>query len=555
MHRVGARVLCWRDAPTDTLAFVADKDEKALFERHVDRNGVHHLWLGSTNAERGTGRLKVSGKNVTAHRRAWELAFGLLAPGQIVLPCPEEPRCVFVDHLKIAQRAPNKRPENSGRTKTKTTRVQVQVNGERMHRRVRGDRDDVEHTRALLREQLRSATPSDRDATRWTLDDLVRRYLEYLEDQGKERRTLLRYEGVAKVWLSPVIGDKAARRLTADEIDRCFARMRKAGQSASSMNQAKALLSGAYKWGKRTGKVLHNPMAGFQLPKSKYLPRERLPPEAADISLILNAAWNHTPDVAPILTLAATTGARLSELVAPKFSDIKWDRATLMVNTALDVDGSIKGTKRAEHRREIPLDDGTLAVLRRQIDESQGRASVCGIAIVNDPFLFSLEPDSSQPMLPGYVTKRLQVLKGHLGVEDKRPETIALEDEALRLRRFGNVDRRGRRGPPPSDGNAMSYDDISAALGRTQMWARRACDAAIRREQSTGRDANFNLSFNGFRKFTSSELLDAGFNLNVVAQRQGHSPEVLTKHYSKARLSARRKAADHLGRVVHGSDS
>ena len=63
---------------------------------------------------------------------------------------------------------------------------------------------------------------------------------------------------------------------------------------------------------------------------------------------------------------------------------------------------------------------------------------------------------------------------------------------------------------------------------------------------------NFNLSFNGFRKFTSSELLDAGFNISVVAQRQGHGPEVLAKHYSKARVSAQRKAAEHLGNVVHG---
>jgi hypothetical protein len=86
------------------------------------------------------------------------------------------------------------------------------------------------------------------------------------------------------------------------------------------------------------------------------------------------------------------------------------------------------------------------------------------------------------------------------------------------------------------------------------MWARRACDAALRREQSADLDrSSFNLSFNGFRKFTSSELLDAGFNMSVVAQRQGHGPLVLAKHYSKARMSARREAADHLGRVVHGS--
>jgi hypothetical protein len=172
--------------------------------------------------------------------------------------------------------------------------------------------------------------------------------------------------------------------------------------------------------------------------------------------------------------------------------------------------------------------------------------------LADSAFLFSVAADCSRPMQPIYATRRLSVLKGHLGVEDNRPATIALEDEALRLRRFGEVDRTGRRGPRPTDGHAMSYDDVAAALGRTQMWARRACDAALRREQHAGDALACNVSFNGFRKFTSSELLDAGFNISVVAQRQGHTPVVLAKHYTKARGAARRQAAEHLGRVVHG---
>jgi hypothetical protein len=36
-------------------------------------------------------------------------------------------------------------------------------------------------------------------------------------------------------------------------------------------------------------------------------------------------------------------------------------------------------------------------------------------------------------MPPDYVTRRVALLKEHLGIADKRAETIALEDEALRL--------------------------------------------------------------------------------------------------------------------------
>ena len=433
-------------------------DEVVRFESHVDRcSGDHHIWLGSRNPQRGTGKLKVGGKQVTAHRRAWELANGPVPPGSVVRPCPDQPLCVRVEHLRLAKGSSSTRPS----ARRGSRRVQVQVNGVRVHRRVRGGRADVESTKALIREQLQQAVPQDQDATRWALDDLLERYIAYLDDQGREVRTRLRYAEANKNWISPLIGGKPARRLSADDIDRCFARMRKAGQSTSSMNQAKALLSGAFKWARRTGKVLHNPMLGFQLPKSTYVPKEKLPPEAADISMILSAALEHTPDIAPVLTLAATTGARLGELLALRVPDIDWDRRSVWVRAATDVDGSLKSPKRSQHRRQVPVDECTLDILRRQAEEMADRAAVIGVPLAPEPFLFSDEPDCSAPLRPGVVTRRLGVLKGHLGAEDKRPTTIALEDEALRLRRFGKVDRSGRPGPRPMDGAAMSYDDVA----------------------------------------------------------------------------------------------
>jgi hypothetical protein len=169
---------------------VAKLDDAQRFENHVDRSGDHHLWTGSTNPLRGTGRLQVDGKQTTAHRYAWELALGPLTTREVVLPCPVEPLCVRVDHLRLA------RTKTAGpRARLKTgapgsKRVQVQVNGVRAHRRVRGDPSDLEATRVQLREELRRMGPSDRDATRWMLDDLIAHYLNYLENQGRELRTL-----------------------------------------------------------------------------------------------------------------------------------------------------------------------------------------------------------------------------------------------------------------------------------------------------------------------------------------------------------------------------
>jgi integrase len=159
------------------------------------------------------------------------------------------------------------------------------------------------------------------------------------------------------------------------------------------MNQAKALLTGAFKWGRRTGKLLHNPMLDLQVPKSTYRPREKLPPEAEDMSLILTAALEHTPDIAPILTLAATTGARLGELLALRRSDIDWDRQSMWVAASVDPSGHLKGPKRSQHRREIPLDRSTLVVLRRQIADLDDRVEFLGGQLAKDPFVLSTEAD------------------------------------------------------------------------------------------------------------------------------------------------------------------
>lgn len=100
----------------------------------------------------------------------------------------------------------------------------------------------------------------------------------------------------------------------------------------------------------------------------------------------------------------------------------------------------------------------------------------------------------------------------------------------------------------------MTYEAIGVELARSPKWAALAVASAERREVALADQPTiaFDGSILALRKFTSSELLDAGFNISAVAQRQGHGPQVLMKHYAKSRRSSDRKAAEHLGRVIHG---
>jgi hypothetical protein len=210
-------------------------------------------------------------------------------------------------------------------------------------------------------------------------------------------------------------------------------------------------------------------------------------------------------------------------------------------------------TTKTRVERDVALDAATVEMLERHCERMDERAGVFGAEVADDGFVFSLEPDCSLPMPAEYLTRQVSVLKEHLGIANKKAETIALEAEALRLFRQPPASRPpGKRGPPPKGG--MSFPDLGRALGRSRRWAELAVQSALRREEVAARGEVdvFDGSIVALRKFTSSGLLDAGFNISMVAQRQGHGPQVLIKHYARGRPSADRKAADHLGQVVHG---
>ncbi|HET7487570.1 MAG TPA: hypothetical protein VFJ85_06535 [Acidimicrobiales bacterium] len=539
------------------------------FEKFVDRQGEHHLWTGATRPGVGTGRLRIDGKEVPAHRMAWELANGALEPGDRVLPCPDEPACVRVEHLR-GPSGDDGKPKRRGRKGTGSMR-QVRAgtwqlaapvrtaNGvtRRTYRTVRADSAAAaaRELAAFVAELQQAGPAPDPDRRDLTVDQAMAQFLdEHLAgEKGREERTITEYRRVHERWFSPEIGRRRVRDVDEAMLDRVFGKMRTAGLSRSRLNLARSLYAPFFRWARSRRIITRNPMAEFQLPTSTYVSRERVPPEVAELSMLLVEAVEAAPEIAPLLALGAVTGMRRGELVGLRRSRIRWDEHRLLVDTAMS-GTRIKSTK-TRRERSLYIDGATVAMLRRHCEEIDERAAIVGAEMNADPYVFTLALDGSVPMSPDYVTRRVGVLKGRLGIEEKKPGTVAREDEALRLFRQEPAPRPATVGPPPKGG--LSLREIGVALGRSERWAALAIAAAERREAAGQR--SLSLSFDGsilaLRKFTSSELLDAGFNVSMVAQRQGHGPQVLVKHYAKSRRSSDRKAAEHLGRLVHETRS
>lgn len=551
------------------------RELRSRFEAYVDRSGEHHLWTGGIDAARGTGRFKIDGRVVRAHRVAWELEHGPLPPGARVATCPEQPACVRVDHLSAGDEVGSNNPSTAAvspkpvrsraaKGSGSARRIRPGVwkltvtgsNADGTSRRVYGTAYVDTEAQARVELARLTAEVDDRDGqTRAELrglafDDAIHRYLydHLLDEKGRDRRTVDDYWKLHKMWFAPKVGRRFVRDVTRPMFDERFGAMRKAGRSRSRMNQARSLYVPFYRWAIHQGITTRNPLVDYELPTSGHVSRERVPPEVEEVVLLLATAFEVIPEVAEILVLDATSGMRRGELVGVRESSMRPATCELRVATA--VSGTRVKTTKTRKERDVAIDPETMAMLRAVLGRRRVLALEAGVPLADDPYLFTSSLDCSTPLHPDYLTKRVAVLKSHLGIEDKRPDIAALEDEALRLYESEQQPRGSRTGPSPNGG--MSFEDIGAALGRSGRWASMAVAAARRRRESRERFGK--LSFDGsvlaLRKFTSSELLDAGFSVAAVAQRQGHSPEVLVKHYGKRRRSADRAAAEHLGRVV-----
>ena len=376
---------------------------------------------------------------LTAARAAWEIENGSVPDGARVLSCADEPACVRVDHLRLDQRAmssaslPSKKrsPRGAGTIAAISPgvwKIGVSTGVDRLEQRRRtfrtiyGTRKDATTALAALVTEIGDGHRLVRqDDKQLTLDSLVAWYLEFArQDRGLDHTTLTGYADAYSHWLKEPIGHKRASSITTADLDTAFGRMRRAGLSRSRMNNARALLSGAFKWGKRHRKVTSNPVDGFELPPGAHTPHHTTAPELDDLLRILATADAHDEMLAPVLKLAASTGLRRGELSGLRRDRLHLERQELIVDTAINDAGGIVVEKQTKTRssRAVSLDGATVDLLRQHLAEMDTRAAACGATVALDGFVFSLDPTCSTPLRPELLTRRMRQLRNDHGLTD-----------------------------------------------------------------------------------------------------------------------------------------
>lgn len=183
----------------------------------------------------------------------------------------------------------------------------------------------------------------------YTFSDLCGKYREHRIPQLKSARCRERH----LTWWEQRIGDTKLGRLTRSRIKECLSELREGGMNGTTVNRYRASLQATLAYGVNQLEWLRdNPVAG--LPKEPE-PRGRVRFLSDDERERLLTECKCDPDLYLVVLIALTTGARQSEIMSIRWSDIDMKERTV----------HIQHTKNQEPR-VLPLAETVMSLLRER---------------------------------------------------------------------------------------------------------------------------------------------------------------------------------------------
>jgi integrase len=275
----------------------------------------------------------------------------------------------------------------------------------RRRRVVRGFRGTKREAQRALNELLVSVDGGHTTASTATLAQLLRDWLENV-GPSLSPTTLAGYRRLVDGYIVPALGKIKLHQLTAAHLDAYYRSLSKGGLKPATVRQFHAVISSALNQGVKWDWVGANVAARATPPPVR---RTKLdPPTPADVIRLIEAAkCSRSPELGVFLHLAAVTGARRGELVALRWSAVDLVAAQVLIEHSIVQVGRElfeKDTKTHQARR-LSLDPGTVDLLARFKSAAEDLLVPFGVALSEDAFIFSDEPDGSKPWNPERITR------------------------------------------------------------------------------------------------------------------------------------------------------
>ena len=281
-------------------------------------------------------------------------------------------------------------------------------------RYVQGTKRDAQRAAAELVAEVERG--SHRNKGRHNVSELLDRWMAHIEGQGRAASTLTRYRSAISANIKPRLGDLAVNKVGPAELDGFYSQLAKAGLKPLSIRKSHAILSAAFNQAVKWGWIDRNPVLRAS-PPSMRSPEIR-PPTEQELHGLLDACVESHPDLASLIYVAATTGARRGELCGLRWSDVDLGTATLTIARSISDAGklvAVKDTKTHQARR-LALDPYTVTVLKAQKRLAEQRATAGGVSLEPDAFVWSQELDAHLPYRPDRVTGAFRTLRDKLGM-------------------------------------------------------------------------------------------------------------------------------------------
>jgi integrase len=219
--------------------------------------------------------------------------------------------------------------------------------------------------------------------------------------------TVREVESVVGHHLIPRLGELVVGELTTAQIDDCYAAIHQQGLSAGTVRRVHVVLHAALAQAQRWEWIWMNPAANASPPR--HVPNEIRPPSPADVALLIAKATASDPALGTYLRLAASTGARRSQLLALRWKDVDLVRGRISFTRALveGPDGPVLAPTKTRRAYQVSLDVDSNALLARHHQLVDGSG---------DAFVFSHDADGATPWKPNWVTSAFIRLRRDAGI-------------------------------------------------------------------------------------------------------------------------------------------
>jgi integrase len=262
-----------------------------------------------------------------------------------------------------------------------------------------------------------------------TLPQLLERWVTARSPEWSPKTTVENQRQI-RLTILPRMGKRRVSKIRASDLDALYAELRTSGSESggplepASVRRIHIILHAAFAQAIKWRLIVANP-ADAATPPS--LPPGRItPPQPAALAEAMRLVDEYDVDFAMYVRLAATTGARRSQLIALRWTDVDLDGGTItsaraVVHGGTDVGLVERGTKTGLIW-QVALADATTRRLVDYRDLCRERAAAVHTTLAKNGFVFALEPDGSASWRPDGATRRWAGLRTEAGVD---PRTVA----------------------------------------------------------------------------------------------------------------------------------